>query len=717
MSITHAALRRALFSAAAFGALFGPTSAALAADAPSGRLEEIVVTAQKKSEDVQHASVSVTALTPGVINDQGIKNPFDLQTLLPNVRWQASAVTVPIIRGVGTFNTSAGVDAAVAYSLDGIYLSHYPALPPVLFDLQRVEAVRGPQGTLYGRNSNGGVLNFITSEPGPTPGARAQVQVGNYGTVASEAMINLLINEKVGLRLSGGTNRHDPYSGDGFNDEDSYAGRGKLAIAPTDDLRIMVTVDGSVRNSRGTFFSTCPTHSVQPACAGVAFHPFAGAGTVHPEDFNITHTFGVSGQITYTTPWAQLTSLTGYRTYSLRTRSDSPHHNFAYAQTEDDEFITQEVRLSSLSSSKIGWVVGAYYSHEDQPDDTDYSFSSPATVNVSNAKSLGFALPHGDYTSKAMFADVTVPVMDRLRIKGGLRYTDETKIANGQTLFFFNDAVVGAVPTGGSTKEQRVTWKAGADFDLTPANMLYVTASNGFKSGGVNQVPASTGLPTTYSPETIVAEEVGSKNRFLDGRLQINVDAFHYDYSGFQVFTTLVDPNGLVPGFFFAAINSQKATFWGAELEASALVTPDDRLDFTATWLHTRFDTFVVPAAGLNYSGNSAANAPKYTIGAAWQHTFHLANADTIRLRVDSQVVAGGYVDYTNNPGSYQDAYTRTNANIAYETRHGFTFSAFVRNLENNGVLSTWQAPLDLPVDFVEVYPPRTFGVSVRKTF
>jgi len=714
MTTTPLNLRTALLAAAAAGGL---SSAAAAQTAPVAQLGEIVVTAQKKSENLQHAALSITAVTPAQISDQGIKNPFDLQTLLPNVRWQSSAVTVPIIRGVGTFNTSAGVDSSVAYSLDGVYLSHYPALPPVLFDIQRIEAVRGPQGTLYGRNSNAGVLNIISKDPGPEPGASASIQVGNYGTIASEAMLNLPINDKVGLRLSGGTNRHTPYSDDGFNDEDSWAGRGKLSIAPSDNLKILISVDGSRRNSRGTFFSICPPHSAQAACAGVPFRPFAGSGTDQPEDFNITKTFGVSGQINYSTPWAVLTSITGYRTYSLRTRTDSPHHNFAYAQSEDDEFITQEIRLSSLPSSRIGWVLGGYYSHEDQPDETDYSFSSPATFNVSNAKALGFALPHGEYTSKAVFADVTIPVMDRLRLKGGLRYTDETKTALGQTLFFFNDQVVGAVPTGGATREKRVTRKAGADFDVTPSNMLYVTASNGFKSGGVNQVPVITGLPTTYGPETIVAEEVGSKNRFLDGRLQINADAFHYDYSGFQVFTTLVDPTGVVPGFFFAAINSQKATFWGAELEASALLTPDDRLDLTATWLHTRFDRFVVPAAGLDYSGNSAANAPKYTFGGAFQHTFHLPDGESVRFRIDSQVVAGGYVDYSNNPGSYQDTYTRTGANLTYEARRGFSFTLYVRNIENSGILSTWQTPLDLPVDFVAVYPPRTFGFIVKKTF
>ncbi len=694
-------------------ALLAAMPVAAYAAAPSGQLQEIVITAQKKTENLQKAAITVQALSAKQIDKEGIKSPLDLQVMLPAVHFVQANVASISIRGVGTDNLNAGVDSAVAYSVDGIYLSHSPALPPVLFDIARVEAVLGPQGTLYGRNSNGGALNFITNSPTNKFEGSASVQFGNYGTVGTEAMINIPLTDELAMRVAMGSNRHNAYLSDGYDDDDAVGGRAKIAYTPNASLKVLLSADASTDNSHGTFFSYCPPHSIVPICQGQKFQPFAGEPT-QTLGYHHNNIVGVGGEIDYDFGWANLTSLTGYRIYHNRDFNPSPHaptNGFGYLHDQDDYFFTQEVRLASEKGSAINWIAGLYYSQERQPDLQVYDF-----YFVPGKPYFPYSVPNGIYTSKAVFADATYPVLSNFRLEGGMRFTSENKDASGNTTIEVPG--VGQVApytlTGGKSTENRVTWKAGLNWDITPENMFYATASTGFKSGGVNQVSVASGLPTTYAPETILAEEAGFKNRFLDNRLQVNVDGFHYDYKGFQVYGGINLPVGL----FFATLNSQQATFFGGELDAKYRLTDVDQLGVTGSILHARFDKFVVPNLG-DFSGNQAPDAPRYQVGLNYQHTFMLNNADDVNFNINSDLVGPQHVDYTNSPGSIQDFYTRSGVSITYERADNWTVTAYIRNIENAGVLNGWggPAPGETPQDNGTMDPPRTFGVTVKKSF
>ena len=372
------------------------------------------------------------------------------------------------------------------------------------------------------------------------------------------------------------------------------------------------------------------------------------------------------------------------------------------------------MRLASEPSSKVSWVAGLYYSDEIAPAEFDYNFSFAVPQLA-----LDFNLNHSVATSKAVFADVTYPLLDGLRLRGGLRYTQEDKDAYG----IFNRVsplvppLAGSTLIGSSESLGRVTWKGGIDYDITPQNLVYITADNGFKSGGVNALPAGVGLPTSYGPETIVAEEVGSKNRFMGGRLQINADAYHYAYTGFQSFGFV----GSFPNLFYATINSQRATFWGGELEAKARLSNVDTLSITGDWTHDRFNQFVVPLAHQNYSGNWVPNSPKFSYGANYQHSFILPNNDEVDVQANTEIVAGHTIDFSNAPGAYQNTYHRTGASISYQTaENGWTVTAYIRNIENTMVMNTYlvPAPSDpLARDQADVDPPRSFGLTVKKVF
>ena len=686
---------------------------------PSGQLQEIVITAQKKTENLQKAAITVQALSANQIAKEGIKSAIDLPAMLPAVHFTQSNVASISIRGVGTDNLNAGVDSAVAYSIDGIYLSHSPALLPVMFDLDRVEAVLGPQGTLYGRNSNAGALNFITNDPSNKYEGSASVQLGNYGTVGTEAMINVPLTDSLALRIAEGSNKHNPYMSDGYYNDDAIGGRAKISYTPNSDLKAVLSVDASTDNSNGIFFDYCPSHSVVAQCKGTDYKPFQG----EPHSllgFHHNNIFGVGAQVNDSLGWADLTSITGYRIYHNRDFNPSPSaptSGFGYLHDQDDYFFTQELRLSSPKGSAINWIAGAFYSNERQPDLQVYDFYFARGGSLANPfPYFPYSVPSGRYSSEAVFADVTYPIMTNLRVEGGIRFTSESKDATGYTDGFLSNGfqIEPNTPTGGSSTANRVTWKAGLNYDITPHNMFYATASTGFKSGGVNQVSVASGLPTTYAPETILAEEVGFKNRFLDNRLQINIDAFHYDYKGFQVYGGINLPVGL----FFATLNSQRATFYGGELDAKFRLTDVDQIGLTGSLLHARLDQMLVPGLG-NYSGNQAPDAPNYEWGLNYQHTFLLNDADDVNFSVNSDLVGPQHVDYSNNPGSIQGFYTRTQVSIAYERSDRWTVTAYIRNLENNCILNGWSsaAPGEVPLDNVTIDPPRTFGVIVKKAF
>ncbi len=710
--------------------------------APSDQIQEVVITAEKRTENLQKAAIAVDVLKPNEIAKEGIKNAVDLQEMLPAVKFVAADVMTVSIRGLGTTDANAGVDSAVAYSEDGIYLSHPNALSPVLFDLKSVEAVLGPQGTLYGRNSNGGAINFITNDPANKYEGMGQIGIGNYGEVDSEAMVNIPLTDDLAVRFAEGSQRHNAYNSDGSDNLDAIAGRAKLLYTPNSDLRVLLTVDASQRKSVGqTYGGACPTGITGvAACNTTHYVPWQGLLPAAQSQYNNDDTFGVSGKIDYDLGWANLTSLTGYKQYQFSGTTSAPWYggvdNFDYVHHENDRFITQEVRLASEPNSPVKWVAGVFYSDETQPVVTQFNYYHTIlqTFGLPVGYSQSFPFISTSYQSEAAFGDVTVPLpVNGLSLEGGMRYTHETKDAAG----LVNSGVLGqpispfnsSIATSNNETQSRVTWKAGVKYQFTSQNLLYADASTGFKSGGVNDLPASTGLGT-YAPETVLAEEVGSKNRFLDGRLQIDASAFHYAYKGYQTYTFYAPAGGPFAGAtLFPTVNSQTATFEGGELDAIARLTAVDTLKFDLNLLHDEFNTFnvLLPyAAPILRSNSEVPLAPKATYNMSYEHTFMMPNDDALSFGVNSEVVMshlaqGNYTTDSGALGYYrQPTYHETGIDISYETAEsGWTVSGYIRNIENAAVVNSVAGgyPNQGPTVNAMIDQPRTFGFSVKKVF
>lgn len=688
----------------ASGVLAAAASAQTVDEAPasvtSGGLQEIVITARKTSEDLQRAPIAVTPITQDAIASRGIKDPVELQSLLPAIQFKVATTPTAVIRGLGTYNNQPGVDSAVAYSVDGTYLSHHPALPPVLFDLARVEVVRGPQGTLFGRNSNAGGLGFITNRPTYEFGGMLAATVGNHGTLGSEAMINLPVSDSMALRASFASNHHDPYYESGQDDANNYAGRIRLLLEPADRLEFIATVDYARTKTSGQGFTYCPKNNEffpgQNDCQDRPFDPYLGL--IDFDTSKSSHSIknlGAYGELNYDAGIGDLTSITSYRWYDLETFYIL--EDLDYLPSSKNKFFTQEVRIASKPRSYVNWVAGIFYSRETMKALESYFFFGQRGIDSS--------FDEYKATSKAVFGQVTVPIVDALRVTGGLRYTDERKRASGTATSFFVDPP-SIIQTSASMREKRLTWKAGFDYDISPTSFAYVSASNGFKSGGVNNAPPGSGLET-YDPETIKAFQVGAKNRFSDNRIQVNAEAFYYDYKGYQTFYQFGE------GFntFFLTINSQKATFYGGEIESSILVSDAGKLDLSVALLHAEFDEFITPAENL--SGNELQSAPKYTFTASYQHTFELAGGDRLIAQADSRLVDGHYTANSNAPETYQNTYTRSGASVTYETA-GLALTAFVRNIENKGIMMAYTAPIFRQAGLGAYEPPRTIGVTAR---
>lgn len=692
-------------------------------DPESGaQLSEIVITARKTSEDLQKAPIAVSTVSAEDIARAGIKDATDLQWQLPAIEFQvAQSVPDVFIRGVGTYDLQAGVDSAVAFSVDGIYLAHPSAYPPVLVDIAQVEEVRGPQGTLYGRNSNGGALAFISNKPvlGRWD-AEAGLDAGNYGHVGTDGMINIPLMDTLATRFAFGTDKHDPYFTNGDVNGNNYTGRWRTLYQPIDNLEIIATLDRSrISNNVSWTPDRCAPRSNAPQCAGVEFQPWTGIGPRNPADFTHTNTWGTYLEANLKLSWATITSLTGYRDSDWKshltwTAGGVPYGyapdgtllpgemNSGFTQGENARNTTQEIRIASPagSASSLNWIVGLYYSHEKAPY---------AEAFLTNNVFTFFSNPLLTDDSKAIFGQLTYSIVEGLRITGGLRYTDEKKTAVGQqsgTALNLTDQL------------NKVTWKGGLDYDLSPSSLLYGSVSTGFKSGGVSEVPNFVGSNQIYGPETITAFQFGNKNRFLNDRVQVNYEAFYYDYKGFQTLQGLIDPSGTYPGFYLETLNSQKATMYGGELETVFALSAHDRLTLSPTLLHAKFDKFTV--LGTDYSGHHIEASPPYTVGGSYQHEFLLPGSAKLVAKISTDLVGGHYMDNTNVPGSFQPTYTRSTANLTYEDGGGhWTASAYVRNLENNAAMSfyigtTFPGTAAADYDTVGVTPPRTYGLNVR---
>jgi len=683
-----------LLSSIALSALLLPALARAEAPAPTpapaNGLGEIIVTAQHRSESLQKAAVSVTAVSGDLLRASASNSAAAAIANVAAVQIQGNTNGAQIyIRGVGSNADSQLGDPAVNLNVDGVYQQETEVPTSLIFDVNRVEVLRGPQGTLYGRNATAGAVNIVTTDPEPGKlGGYAMLQGGNYAAIHSEAALNLPISADWTARAAFASDKHDGYLSNGDDDANMVAARLKLLYKPAGPLKVLIA--GDYLHQSGNDLS-----SVE---APLSAHPAWESDK--PRGYLDLAAWNIRAQADYDAGFANITLLAAHNDY-LKTESNVVLDPTAVAIHREGRQNSVELRLASPTSSRIKWVGGLFYLH-----DIEVRQVIPSRISTAAASASDPELRDATAQSFAAFANVTVPLADHIRLTGGIRYTHDEKGAR----FVYTDSS-GDGDVRSSKAWNSVTYKGAIEADLGPRSLVYGQVSSGFKAGGyAQQFPAA-----TYNPEKITAFEIGSKNRFWGNRLQVNLSAFDYQYSDYQAqYPDMVDG-----AFALVTTNAASARLYGAELETRLKASDHDSFSASVTALHARFGAFTytsVLAGSVDHSYQNLPNAPHITVDLAYDHDFDLANGATLTAHVNTHISEGYWTTVERTTDSYQPAFTRTDAFLSYKPagKH-WDLRAFVRNLENTPVRTLGASN---PFDTVLLLAaPRTYGAAATLRF
>ena len=726
-------------------------SAAAATDETQGGIADIVVTAERRASSVQATPIAISAVDGEALREKNIGNIETLSTNIPNLNFNRVSSDAKIsIRGIGYNAISPGGEPRVALYQDGVYLARNQAALLGFYDIDRVEVLRGPQGTLYGRNAIAGTINVLSRDPGDVLNGYFTGTVGDYGLIGTEGAVGGPLSSTVQARLSFRTVDRNGYgknitTGADVNDENSRSVRGQLRFEPASALTLKVIGDYSISKANdggyryaGRGNSSVPT-SVELLGAAVPDDPQDAAGFGPRRRIE---TYGVSGQADVDlSDSTTVTLLTAYRNFkaSQQTNIDGSAAELSkmYIDEASDVF-SAELRLSQKIGSFADLIVGAYYFREKNSATNQVPFKGSVFDVAFHVDGLvdpnAYYEFYGSYgrvktSAKAIFAQANVYLTPKLELDIGARYSDEKKTIFEQhqvdvlsPFVLDNPLRPGLDPANGlfgnGAGYQSASWdsfdpKVTLSYKMTPRVFLYATYSRGFKAGGYNVG----GIQPAFRPEKLTNYEAGFKADLFDRRLRVNVSAFNYDYKDLQ--------ESIIDGINIVTKNATKARVRGVEAEVTAKPTDALTLQFNAAYLDGKFKQFtdVDPAfADLgpqNLKGNQLPDAPKYQLGGeigyriatgfgdvtprvnvTWFDTVYFSHFNTVEMSQPSRTMVNFYLGWT----SPDDSWSAT---------------AFVRNVTDDTYFAGANTNLGL-LGFsrtVAYGAPRTFGLSVTKSF
>lgn len=621
-----------------------------AQSAPSpDAIDEIIVTAQKVRQSLQDVPAAITALNGEQLDARQQRAIEDIAAQTPGLSFsRAGGQSFIYLRGIGSDTQGIGSDASVGLSLDGVYVSRLEFGATQFFDLDRVEVLRGPQGTLYGRNATGGVISLISKAPDATPSFNARAAYGSFDRLDLEGAAGGAIGDDVAVRLAGRYTRDngftedlDPRGGDKIDDQNVLALRGSISAKLGGIGRVRLIVDHTRFKSGNT--SVFPLDSLGRAQALGAVPTKFGQTRNDLDTFDRWNTTGITGLIDIdVAPRLTLSVVAGYRHYDQEFLFNTDGTEVEVTRTQfkrDYDQISTEARLAYVSD-RIRLVGGAFYMFEDKSGTLGLVRAAPLPVTTT------FLFPSTNKGEAiAVFADGTVNLTDQFAVIAGVRYSEETKRDRTSSASVLDILGIGSplTPTvtgRRSSFDKYKAWTPRFGLEYRPADdiLLYATASRGFKSGGVNSYDVNAG----FKPEFVWAYEAGVKSELFDRRLRLNASGFHYDYSDLQVSTFL-------NGFTFIS-NAASARIDGVELEGLGRVAKGLDLGFSAAWLDARYRDFSTPFGLLpptvpggprapnivDVSGNRLRNAPEWKLSGGIDYAVDVSS--TLQLRANSVI-------------------------------------------------------------------------------
>jgi len=737
---------RNTLSLAIAAALLSTAPALHAQDAAgkSGVLEEITVTAERREASIQDVPMSITALSGEALAKAGIQNTQDLVNLTPGLIVQRSVVGKISIRGVGNENYTIAGDPGVAVHTDGLYVARASAGLFDLFDVNRVEVLRGPQGTLYGRNATGGVINIVPNLPEAETSGYLKTEIGNYNKRRVEGAVGGALGDSGftgrvamlrGLRDGYTTNNFPGASSrdlDELDNQDLWAYRAQLAFDGGGSFRARLSTEylhddsnlppykylnqptalpnenyllGDLRNVSQGYELAIPGASRDVGSNGDVFKTFQRGTALHLE-WDL-------GDLT-------LKSITGIRNTEFNWVNDGDGADVFYVnyiQQDDTDQISQEIQLASSADQRLSWIIGAFAFEEEG----DSYIALPFT--------FGFDLPFyieidGEAKTEAVavFGELKYAVTDNLDVTVGARYNKEDRSTN--YIYDINFGSLFRQVVDDDDSFNAVTPRLVVDYQMSDDMSLYASVTRGFKSGGFNLLAVQPG----FKEEKVWSYEAGIKSELADGRVRLNGNVFYMDYTDMQV--------GQIVNLSSVLTNAGESRLYGAEIELTAIPVDALELGATVAYLNTEYKDFctgdptrptapVSPgcttADPIQLKGNELPRAPEWAVTAAATYTIEMGDGGSVALHADARYQADTYFTQFNRPLISQDAYTVVNARITWtDAEEQFNVGAWANNLFDKDyfteVLESGAFNPQL-VGQAYVAPPRTYGVSVGYNF
>lgn len=692
-------------------------------------LEEVVVTAQRREQALQDVPASISAFGGEQLEAARVETVADLVTRVPNFRYQQFnlADTHLFIRGIGSNIDSAAADRSVATFIDDVYIGRAASAATDIFDLERLEVMRGPQGTLYGKNVVGGALNFVSRAPSFSPYARAMVGLGNYDLIEAAAVVNGPLSDKIAGSASLSFRRHDGYSvnlttGNKLDGLDgAYNARGSL-LYNGDVVRLRVTADYAQVNATG--------QGKYPLYSGTVLTPTAvrdswrttntpRANHLGPDGYQDVTTYGVALNTQWDALGGKFTSITAVRGSTAAVMnsyfpSGIPRRPDGYPQlpqgsdninTVDEEAnqVSQELRY--LWETDRFTFLGGVFAIREAVDRTERS-----TAYLPNlTSSYNQDRVEGATTSYAVFTDLTYRPIERLELSVGVRWTRDSRDFD-----LLHTGVLpryGVFPTNPYSAELERNWEAvtpkfSVGYDLTEDVRVYGLVSRGYKSGGFNGQPTDLAGVQPFDQEYVWNYEVGTRGLVADGRVRFEVSAFQMDYTDLQVQTTVPIPN---TGTFGTTItNAAAAQIRGVEASVQAILFEGFQLAANLGYLDAEITASEADAIAV---GNKLPNSPTWNYGV--NASYKRSVRDDLDLRLD---VSYGQTDESlqtveNVRTGLKPAFEVWNAAATFLHHDGIELSFWGKNLKDELYVSYINAST---LGGMAAYaPPRTYGVTL----
>lgn len=705
-------------------------------DAASG-IEEIVVTARKREESLQDVPISITAFSANDLEMRSLNSLSDVGQFAPNLSFFAHGQTgktsaLVYIRGVGQTDPVITNDPGVGVYVDEVYMGRMQAIDLDLMDLERVEVLRGPQGTLFGRNTVGGALNIVTAKPSGEFGGEVQLTTGRYSRIDGKLSVNLpLVEDKLAIKIAASTRNSDGYgrqlgTGNEMGDTNRLSGRAMVLWTPSDDVEVLFSIDGTRVREAGPVRAVTEfgepmgvflLNMFMPVPYGPAFatdSPFTSYAT-DPNTNNLD-AGGGSLAVTWDNGDWQFKSITSYRSFDALNGVDpdgSPYAIIDQTDAVEQQQFSQELRFSGeAADGRLNWVFGGYYFWEKA------DMITPVIVFGELYPIIGLDLSFTwdvDNKSKsyATFGQASYNLTDKLSLTAGLRYTDEDRTASRTVLA----QVRGITLTPTETKS--VGWnalspRAGLEYRWSEDFMTYVSAARGFRSGGMNGRSSIAEDFLPYDPEYLWTYEAGFKAEFADRSVRLNATAFYSDYKDIQ-FTIVAGTVNAQP--LIVVDNAAKATVKGFEAELVLAPTAGLLLNAGIGYINAKFDE-TAPGAPIT-TDSKFQKTPEWSLVLGGQYSAPVGDFGNIVARIDYSYKSSIHHDAANSPFAVQEGYGVANARLAFEhASNAWELALFVTNLGNKEyIVGATDFLISLGFAEVQYARPREWGLSLSYHF